>query len=151
MKYKAADKTQFTDKDAQLIGTFIEKTFPNGVKPKELVDAARPRSSPIHKYFTWDDSIAAENYRLQEARKLVSCLIVEIDDRPMRAFHNVRIEKLGKTYVNFRTASANEDLWDQVIAQALNEVRIWKQKYQTYQQFKPIFMGIQKVERKISV
>lgn len=146
MKYKARAFAHIDDKDANKIGRFIEKNFPNGLKPKQLVDAARPKNSPIHKYFEWDDSIAAEKYRQRQASKLIACLVVNIDDTEVRGYHSVRLST-GKRYVSFEDASASEDLWDQVIQSALKEIKIWQSKYSTYQELKPIFKGIEKVER----
>lgn len=37
----------------------------------ELVEAARPESSPLHTHFEWNDGIAAEEYRLVQAAGLV--------------------------------------------------------------------------------
>lgn len=149
-KFKAAIGTGFNDKDAQIIGKFIEKNFPDGVKPKELVDAARPTTSPIHEYFEWDDAKAGESYRLQQARQVISCLVVEYEERPVRAYFNVRLRDVGRTYLAVERVGADEELWDQVINDALKEVKIWESKYKTYKQLKPIFSSIRKVERKIT-
>jgi hypothetical protein len=34
----------------------------------ETLEAARDPNSPIHSCFQWDDSLAAEQYRLEQAR-----------------------------------------------------------------------------------
>ena len=36
--------------------------------PQQIVDRARDENSELHKCFEWDDSIAAENWRKQQAR-----------------------------------------------------------------------------------
>lgn len=36
-----------------------------------VVEAAAPADSPMHECFTWDDSEAAREYRLSQARKLI--------------------------------------------------------------------------------
>lgn len=63
----------------------------------DIVDAARPESSPIHEAFTWDDEHAAENWRRTEARRLVENLVVieETDDGPVRrpAFYSISYER----------------------------------------------------------
>jgi hypothetical protein len=41
------------------------------ITPKAVVDAARPEDSPLHSEFTWDDSVAGEKWRLQQARHLI--------------------------------------------------------------------------------
>jgi hypothetical protein len=39
--------------------------------PANVVEAARPREHPLHSRFTWDDTEAAEKYRLFEAANLI--------------------------------------------------------------------------------
>jgi len=39
--------------------------------PEEVVNAARPDDHPLHRYFDWDDTAAAEKYRLYQARGLI--------------------------------------------------------------------------------
>ena len=46
------------------------------VKPEQVLDKARDDSSELHKCFDWDDSSAAEKYRLHQARLVINHLIV---------------------------------------------------------------------------
>lgn len=41
------------------------------ISPTILVDEARPESSPFHEHFEWDDSEAAEQYRLGQAAQII--------------------------------------------------------------------------------
>lgn len=43
--------------DAETLGRFIEVEFKGSVTPEELVMAAKPKTSPIHKLFDWDSLI----------------------------------------------------------------------------------------------
>src|SRR5690606_23964207 len=44
----------------------------NGVlRPKDVLAAARNSRNPLHSQFCWDDSVAAEKYRLQQAQTLI--------------------------------------------------------------------------------
>lgn len=56
-----------------------------------VADASDP-SSPLHSYFEWDDSVAAKNYRMEQARRLISHVSVEIrtDTRFVRSVAYVR-------------------------------------------------------------
>lgn len=50
--------------------------------PRALLDAARNPASPLHNLFEWDDSIAAERYRLAQAGALfrrVRLHVVRVD------------------------------------------------------------------------
>lgn len=46
--------------------------------PEDVVDAARNPNSVLHNYFTWDDSEAAHQFRLQEARALIKRVKVDL-------------------------------------------------------------------------
>ena len=51
------------------------------VKPSVLVDEARPVDSPAHDAFEWDDSKAAEEYRLSQARGWLKNVTLVVEDR----------------------------------------------------------------------
>jgi len=48
------------------------------ITPEILVNEAKKRKSPLHAIFEWDDTKAAENYRLQQARILLNNIQVTI-------------------------------------------------------------------------
>lgn len=48
------------------------------ITPEILVKEAKKRNSPLHKIFEWNDTKAAENYRLQQARILLNNIQVTI-------------------------------------------------------------------------
>lgn len=41
------------------------------VSPRDVVDAAKNDQSPLHPYFEWADKKAADNWRLDQARRLL--------------------------------------------------------------------------------
>jgi hypothetical protein len=41
------------------------------ITPVAVLDAARDESSSLHAFFQWDDSVAAEKYRIDQARTLI--------------------------------------------------------------------------------
>jgi len=53
--------------DAQKIADEIGD---NKISPQELLEKARNEDSELHKCFEWDDSVAAEKYRLIQARQM---------------------------------------------------------------------------------
>jgi hypothetical protein len=51
------------------------------IEPKQLVDDARPARSPLHPAFEWNDSVAAEAHRENQARQLIrSVVVIQYDD-----------------------------------------------------------------------
>lgn len=43
--------------------------------PELVVEYAKKKNNPLHKYFSWDDSEAARLYRLQQARAVISVVV----------------------------------------------------------------------------
>lgn len=65
------------------------------LKPSVIVDESRPKEAPLHPAFEWRDKVAAEEYRLWQARQIVRCVHV-IEDGEKKAapvFVHVRLEK----------------------------------------------------------
>lgn len=107
--------------------------------PHEVLDVARNPKSPLHKYFEWEDSKAAEAYRLYQARNLVLSIKIEDDSgESYRAFESVVIDE-HKMYVPMKTISDSPDLMEQVLHSILNELIYWRSKHQKY---KHIFGGV---------
>lgn len=63
--------------------------------PQVVLDTARDPNHPLHNRFEWDDSVAAERYRLEQAHKLIVKVKIRIiSDDPaaditIRAFQAV--------------------------------------------------------------
>ena len=106
------------------------------VKPEQVLDKARDSKTELHKCFDWDDSSAAEKYRLEQARSVIRHLIIiKRDD-----------EDEGKEPVQFRVMLKNdrkydsgykqtivmvkdEDEYRKLLEQAYSELHAFKQKY----------------------
>ena len=53
-----------------------------GVKPQEIVQYAEQNpSSELHKCFEWDDSKAANQWRVQQARAIICNIVVYVEDK----------------------------------------------------------------------
>ena len=106
--------------------------------PRVVVDEARDPEHPLHSRFEWDDSIAGEAYRIQQARELI---------RSVRVVHKeadeAGPEKSVRAYVSL--ANENEHAYEPVeeVAEdpfkrqlALNAMqREWKALYDRYKEF----------------
>lgn len=53
-----------------------------GVSAEVVVDEARPEEAPLHPAFEWRDEVAAEEWRLHQARNLIRHVVVEQEERP---------------------------------------------------------------------
>lgn len=64
-------------KDPAIINELLKLKREDGlILPKDVVEAARSPKSPLHASFTWDNTKAAAEYRLWQARTLLRICVV---------------------------------------------------------------------------
>ena len=121
------------------------------LEPPEVVDYARENpDSELHKGFEWDDSKAAEQYRLQQARQIIyNIRIIQVEDDV-----NVDVAKTVEyiPYTHLDTISGyrstievykNEEDYEQLKQQAYRDLLYWSKKYNNIVEFKQIFEDIE--------
>lgn len=92
--------------------------------------------SPVHGDYTWDDSVAGHQWRLQEARHFLKSVHVRVTEdsniREAPVFFSARVtEDHSRTmsYVSFSEANEDERLADQILSRALRDLRAWRDRY----------------------
>jgi hypothetical protein len=154
-KYRAAKGARYNHKDAQIIGTHLER-LGGEFTPDRVLDEAQKSRSPIHKYFEWDDTEAARQHRLLQARNLVNhlLLIITIDGEevPTKAFHSIELqiddETAGREYSSFEVILNDPDRKEQVVERALAEVDAWQARWLHYSEvFGGVFKAVDKVKK----
>lgn len=141
---------------AQIAGEELEKIeTENGNLTAELVlENSRDENAVLHPCFEWNDSIAAENYRLVQAGNIIRNITVKVtttadDNQPkeicIRSFVNVSEEKQGK-YIAIQTALSQEKYRERVLKNALNELRMFRNKYSVYTELTNVCKAIDNFE-----
>lgn len=76
----AAGPTPLTDSDRVLIKRKLQELVDRDGKPtpEAFLKLAEPETSPLHRFFTWDDQQAAHQMRLLQARQLVRTVTLEV-------------------------------------------------------------------------
>ena len=105
------------------------------VKPEQVLDKAKDSNSELHKCFDWNDTSAAEKYRLIQARDVIRHLIVvkhdDEDEREPVQFRvmlkNERTQESG--YKQTIVMVKDDDEYKKLLNQADAELHSFKQKY----------------------
>jgi hypothetical protein len=91
------------------------------VTPQAVVSAAADPASPMHPAFTWDDTEAARLRRLDEARRLIRAVVVEIPQRePMPVYIHVKeVPRLNQPrgYLPTTYVVRHADLYREAVAE----------------------------------
>jgi hypothetical protein len=116
----------------------IEKKF-GKLTPKIVLEASRPKRAFFHKCFEWRDGIAAEKYRLQQARFLINNIEVTIvrqgSENVKIPFYEVVKDSKGKNmYTDVTSIISNPDNLSHIKYKAKRDLEYWKAKYELYEE-----------------
>ena len=115
------------------------------VTPQEVLDKARDENTELHKCFEWDDSVAAEKYRLRQASDIIRNLVFikkKKEDEPIRCFQ-ITTEK--NTYQPTQMFLAQEDEYQALLKRAKAELESFKRRYATLTELESIFEAIEEL------
>src|SRR5262245_40933442 len=99
---------------SELIKKELEKIRRRGggrLTPRMVVEAAKAKAHPLHDEFEWDDSVAAQKYREDQARELIRYVTIEVVTES-RTFDTV-------IYVRDQEAKSNEQGYVALTAEEL--------------------------------
>lgn len=121
--------------DPQKIGNALAKIAEQQkgrLTPPAVVEAARDSRHALHKFFEWDDAIAAESFRLEQARTLIRSvrLIGDSDIEPAPAFLSVA-DKGGTSYRTYAEVMDSADLQNAVLAAAERDLAAFERRYRS--------------------
>ncbi|MCK9505893.1 MAG: hypothetical protein M0Q95_17155 [Porticoccaceae bacterium] len=121
------------------------------ILPRSVVEAAKDRKSPLHSWFCWDDSEAAERYRIIQARELIRSVKVEIGDqtpREVRAFVSLTPDRAdGGGYRLAQEVVSDAQLYQQMLRDALAELERFEQKYSRIKELQYVFREARRVTK----
>lgn len=125
--------------DAQKV---YEEIGDKSVSPEEVLNKARNEKSELHKCFEWNDGVAAEKYRLQQARMIINLLVIKTenkDDEPIRVF---QISSEKNVYQPTRFFIQNPDEYQILLRRAKGELQAIRNRYKTLSELEAVFDAI---------
>jgi len=119
-----------------------------GASPEKIVEDARDPKSPLHAEFEWDDTLAAHEYRLEQARYVVRAVEAEwtYEETKVRTSAYVAVAQGSKTpYRETRRVLTNAEEREKWKAQALADLRAWRTKYNHIKELVDVYAAVDKV------
>lgn len=140
--------------NAVIVGQHIEmlrQEQKGELTPEDVLADAKNPNSPLHSFFEWDDSAAAEQHRLHQARGLIRSVVAiyTSDDKPaVRARAYVHISE-GETshYREMTHAMSRKDTRKVVLQRAWKELQAWRQRYKDLAEFADLIAVIDEVQK----
>lgn len=136
---------------AQVAGEVCSKLecSADGLSARSLVDASRDASAPLHGEFEWDDAVAGELYRENQARTLIRNIVVVSQCQeivgPVRAFVRVNATERKSQYHNIQTVAEDDFLRQQLLSAARRDMDAFICKYKTLTEFAEVIQTMKNV------
>jgi hypothetical protein len=142
--------------NADAVGQHLEllrKQCKGELTPQDVVNDARGHNSPLHSFFEWDDSAAAEAHRLGQARGLIRAVVAVYvsDDKPairQKAYVHIA-EPQTPHYRELSHAMSQKRTRELVLQRAWRELQAWKNRYRDLKEFSALIDVIEEVEHKL--
>jgi hypothetical protein len=127
--------------DNAVVGALLQigKADEDGIiQPETVVATAADPSSPLHQHFTWDETEAAYQFRLVQARSLIRRVSVVRRPVPGPDFVNVTVRRSDgeprRGYVPTDRAAAEPDLYAQIIEDAHRGLNAYRNRLSAFEQ-----------------
>lgn len=123
------------DADAQKIGealSAIAERSGGHLLPNAVVQTARDKRSVLHPHFEWQDNLAAEKYRLDQARAIIQSIRItdpRAEEGTIRAFISIREGASGTSYRSLDSVMSSADLQARVLAAAERDLLAFETRY----------------------
>lgn len=137
---------------AQAVGELFERLeqTEEGLTPATVLEASRDENALLHGEFEWQDDVAAEKYRLDQARFIIRNLTVitkttdqeERENGKDRAF--VCTNGRSGNYVALKFALTNAELRANLLKEARRDMLIFTAKYQRLEELASVIEEMKK-------
>lgn len=131
--------------DASAVATELQRIeqAKRGLRPQDVVAAARNARNPLHRYFDWDDTKAAQKWRIEQARALIASVRVTLIAAPerglVRAFVHVDSGDDKQHYGFVQAVMSDPKRREIVLARARAELESFEHRYAEFQELAEVF------------
>ena len=119
---------------------------------ESIIKHAKKKNNPLHDLFNWDDTEAANLWRLHQSRMFVNEIRVIIEEKEYYAFENVSVvvgETPSRVYMERSEILDDSFLRKQMITKAYDALKYWEEQYKSYEEFNPVFNAIRVMDKQM--
>lgn len=125
MIYEFKQQSSTGGTDPQAVGEALQelRNKHDGIEPVEVVKMAKRKTSPLHEYFEWDNTVAGAKWRVDQARRLIKAIVIIDPDTQVEepAFVNVKIDGV-QYYQSTHIALHNADEWESAVHEIASQI-----------------------------
>lgn len=119
------------------------------LKPEAVVDVARDTENPLHKHFTWDDTEAARERRLDQARQIIRLMVVVVHEAvpPQRKYVSLPVDRANGTgYRSIEDVLSDDQRRGELLRDVFERLAALKRKYAALSELAQIWEAVDKAQ-----
>lgn len=118
------------------------------IVPSEAVKWARGHpSSALYASLEWDDSVAGEQYRIQQVRQLIAVFIEPVHN--VRQYVSLSVDRVeGGGYRDINSVMNTPDLRTTLLQDALHELERARNKYAMLTELDRVWVAVEAVQKR---
>jgi len=115
--------------------------------PRDVLELARDENTELHKCFDWDDTSAAEKWRLHTARMICCSLKVVVTkaDTPPTSFRLIQHDAEDRVYKPVTLTVRNDDEYARLLRQAKAEMKAFRERYKSIVELESVIDEIERI------
>ena len=136
--------------DANKVGKELEEVEKNmELNAKNVLEYAKNPKTTLNKMFDWDDTSAANKYRLQQAGQIIKNIQVDFVNKneevvPVRAFVKTT-KKYSENYQNIESVVSDSEKYAMLLSKAYAELNSTKRRYSELEEIQELLKDIPEV------
>lgn len=118
------------------------------VQPSAVVAFARDPKTALHSQFTWDNTVAAEQYRLWQARHLLRVYVTVVPNHHEPVIAHVSLmsdRRADGGYRQIRAVLEDAEMRAELLETAMHELTVFRNRYASLKELCDVFAAIDKV------
>lgn len=123
------------------------------LSPLDILNEAKKKASPLNGYFNWDDTKAANLYRLDQARAIISSVRIEIirensktkevQVTSVRAFESRQsMRSSAHSYEAIQNIYASTEATKELVQQVLRQLQTLRTRYQNLTDLESVWEAV---------
>lgn len=122
------------------------------LNPEVVVAHAAATTSPLHSCFQWDDTQAAQQYRLWQARQLIRVQVSVLPgtQTESRVFVSLTTDRGRNGYRVMADVLTDEDAYRQLLAEAKADAERFANRYKALKEMAAVIREIKAATRKVA-
>lgn len=136
----------FKDADAEKVYHEIQECGED-YKAEDVLERAKDENSELHKCFEWEDSVAAEKWRLQQARLVITNLMVTVEkkDGTPTEFRLYQSNGREKGFSKSTIIARDIDRYSELLERAKAEMDAFRKRYANIVELQSVITEIEHI------